>query len=83
MWLFMRYMLLRLSVNICVSIRVIFMFLIARSIAYSSALSMFWQPGSRFANWVLLLGLYTPDPAVLPIIWPSEFFVGGMKDPSV
>ena len=33
--------------------------------------------------WVLFLGLYTPDPAVLPTICPSEFFVGGMKEPSV
>jgi hypothetical protein len=41
MWLFMRYMLLRLYVNMCVSIWVVFMFLIARNIAYSSALSMF------------------------------------------
>ena len=32
---------------------------------------------------MLLLGLYTPDPAVLPTICPSEFFVGGMKEPSV
>jgi hypothetical protein len=32
---------------------------------------------------VLLLGLYTPDLAVFPSIWPSEFMVGGMNDPSV
>ena len=44
---------------------------------------MFWYPGNLFAIWVLFLGLYTPDPAVLPTICPSEFFVGGMKEPSV
>jgi hypothetical protein len=32
---------------------------------------------------VLLLGLYIPDPAVLPTIWPSSFLVGGMNDPFV
>jgi hypothetical protein len=32
---------------------------------------------------VLLLGLYTPEPAVLPTICPSEFLVGGMNEPSV
>ena len=42
MWLFIRYILLRLSMNMCVSILVIFMFLIARSIAYNSALRIFW-----------------------------------------
>ena len=42
MWLFIRYMLLRLSVNMCVSVWVFFMFSIAINIAYSSALSMFW-----------------------------------------
>jgi hypothetical protein len=32
---------------------------------------------------VLLLGLYTPKPAMFPSIWPSEFLVGGMNEPSV
>jgi hypothetical protein len=32
---------------------------------------------------VLLLGLYTLEPAVFPSIWPSEFLVGGMNEPSV
>ena len=53
------------------------------SIAFSSALSMFWYPGNLSEIWVLLLGLYIPDPAVLPSIWPSEFLDGGMNDPSV
>jgi hypothetical protein len=59
------------------------MFLIARSNAYSSALSIFWSPGNLFDIWVLLLGLYTPDHVVLPSSCPSEFFVGGMKEPYV
>ena len=29
---------------------------------------------------MLLLGLYIPDPAVLPTIWPSEILLGGMND---
>ena len=32
---------------------------------------------------MLLLGLYTPEPAVLPSICPSEFLDGGMNEPSV
>ena len=76
-------MLLRLSVNIWVSVWVFCMFSMAMSIALSSALRMFWYPGSLSAMWVLLLGLYTPDPAVLPSICPSEFLVGGINDPSV
>ena len=32
---------------------------------------------------MLLLGLYTPDPARLPTICPSEFLDGGMNEPSV
>src|ERR1700738_289944 len=83
MWLLIRYMLLRLSVNMCVSILVNCIFLTAMRIAFSSALSMFWYPGNLSEIFVLLLGLYTPDPAVFPSIWPSEFLVGGMNDPSV
>ena len=83
MWLLMRYILLRLSVNMCVSILVVCMVLTARSIAFNSALRMFWYPGSLSDMWVVLLGLYTPEPAVLPIICPSEFSEGGMNDPSV
>ena len=44
---------------------------------------MFWYSGSLLAMWVLLLGLYTPDPAMLPSMCPSEFMVGGINDPSV
>ena len=76
-------MLLRLSVNICVSILVVCMVLMAMSIAFSSALNMFWYPGSLSAMRISWLGLYTPDPAMSPSIRPSEFLVGGMKDPSV
>ncbi len=76
-------MLLRLSVNICVYVWVCFKFSMAISIALSSALRMFWYPGSLSAMWVLLLGLYTPDPAMLPSICPPEFMVGGINDPFV
>ena len=56
-WLLIRYMLLRLSVNMYVSVLVICIFLTARSIALSSALSMFWYPSSLSEIFVLLLGL--------------------------
>ena len=82
-WLLIKYMLLRLSVNMCVSIWVVCMVLTAMSIALSSALSMFWYPGNLSDIWMSLLGLYTPEPAVSPSIWPSEFLVGGMNEPSV
>jgi hypothetical protein len=59
------------------------MILIAMSIALSSTLRMFWYLGSLSDILVLLLGQNIPDPAVLPTIWPSEFLVGGMNDPSV
>ena len=59
------------------------MVLVAMSIALSSALRMFWYPGSLSDIFVFLLGLYIPDPAVLPSICPSEFLVGGMNEPSV
>ena len=58
-------------------------FLIAMSIAFSSALSIFWCPGNLSAVFMLLLGLYTPDRPVFPSINPSEFLDGGMNDPSV
>ena len=83
MWLFIRYILLRLSVNMCVSIWVVRMVLMAMSIALSSALRMFWYPGSLFDMRMLLLGVYIPDPIVLPSICPSEFLVGGINEPSV
>ncbi len=83
MWLLMRYILLRLSVNMCVSIWMVCMVLTAMSIALSSALSMLWYPGNLYEIWMSWWGLYIPEPAVLPIIWPSEFLDGGMNDPSV
>jgi hypothetical protein len=42
MWLLIKYMLLRLFVNMCVSILVVCIFLTVMSIAFNSALSMFW-----------------------------------------
>ena len=77
MWLLIKYMLLRLFVNMCVSIWVVCMVLIAMSIAFKSALSIFWYPDNLSDIWILLLGLHIPDPAVLPSIWPSEFLEGG------
>ena len=83
MWLLIRYMLLRLFVNMCMSVWVICMVFMAMSMAFSSALKIFWYP-SNLSNFLMfLLGLYTPDPAVLPTIWPSEFLDRGINDPSV
>ena len=65
-------MLLRLSVNTYVSCWVICIVFIAMSIALSYALRIFWYPGSLSDIWVLLLGLYTPEPTVLPSIWPPK-----------
>ena len=76
-------MLLRLSVNMCVSIWVIYIFLIAMSIAFNSALSIFWYPRSLYDIWVLLLGLYTPNHVAFPFTRPLGFMDGGMNDPSV
>ena len=69
--------------NMCVSIWVVCMVLTVMSIAFSFPLWMFWYPGNLSDMQVLLLGLYTLEPAVLPIICPSEFFEGGMNDPYV
>ena len=55
----------------------------AMIIALSSTLNMFWNPGTLFDIWVLLCGLYTPELAVLPSIWPSKFLEGGIYDPFV
>ena len=76
MWLLTKLMMLRLSVNICVSLWVVCMVSMAISMALSSALRMFWYHDSLSDIWVLLLGLYNPEPVVLPTIWPSEFFGG-------
>ena len=70
-------------VDICVSIQVIFIVLIAMSIAFSYALCIFWYPSSLSDNWVLLLGLYTLDPTMFPSIRPSGFMNDGINDPSV
>ena len=76
-------MLLRLFVNTYVSCCVFCVFLMAMSIALSSALNMFGYPGSLSKIRVFLYGLYTPEPAVLPTIWPSEFLEGGVNVPSM
>lgn len=31
----------------------------------------------------LVLGLYIHEPAIFPIMWPSAFLVGGVKEPSM
>ena len=46
-------------------------------------LGCFGSFGSLLNSWVLLLGPYTPHPAVLPFSWPSGFLVGGINDPYV
>ena len=73
MWLLRRYILLRLSVNMYVSSSVVCMVLTVMSIAFSNALKMFWYRGNLFDVRVGLLGLYTSEHAVLPIICPSEY----------
>ena len=67
----------------CVSNCVICMFLIAMRIVFSSALSIFWYLGNHSEIFVLLLGLYTLDPAMFPSIGPLGFWDGGMNDLSV
>ena len=69
--------------NICVSIWVFCMVLIAMSMAFNYALRMFWYLGNLSNIWISLLGLYIPEPAVLPSICPSKFLDGGIKDPLV
>ena len=68
MWLLIRYMLLRLTVNTYVSCCVVGIFCMLMSIALNSALRMFGYPGSLSEIRVLLCGLYTPEPAMLPTI---------------
>ena len=83
MWLLIKYMMLRLSVNMYVSCCVVGMFCRAMSIALSYAMRMFGYPGSLSEIRVLLCGLNIHELAVLPIICPSEFLDGGMNDPSI
>ena len=59
------------------------MVLMAMNIILGFALRMFWYLGSLSDIWMLLLGLYILDPAVLPSICPSEFLVGRINEPSV
>ena len=67
MWLFIRYILLRLSVRMWISRVWCCVFGIAIKIALSSALRMFCRPGSHSAILRLLAGEYTSDPVVLPM----------------
>ena len=69
--------------NICVSLWVVCIVLIAVSTAFSSALRMFWYHDNLSDFWISLLGLYMPEPAILSSICPSEFLDGGINDPSV
>ena len=57
--------------------------LIAMSIALSFALRIIWYSSNLSDIWVLLLGSYTPEHAVLPSISPSGFLEGGINDPSI
>ena len=77
MWLLISYMLLKLSIDMCVSLWVVCMGLIAMSIALSYALRIFWYLGGLYDFWVLSLGLYNPELAVLPSIWPLGFWKTG------
>ena len=55
-WLLIRYRLLRMFVNMCVSTWVVCMVVIAMSMTLSYALRIFWYLGSRSDIWMLLLG---------------------------
>jgi hypothetical protein len=79
MWLCIRYILLRLSVKMCVSCMCCCVPWIAIRMAFSSALRMFCKLVSLSAIRRLLAGQYTPEPAVLPMPFSS----GGINDPSV
>ena len=57
MWLLIRYMLLRLSVNICVSVWVVCMVFMAMSMAFSSAFRIFWYSGNLYDIWMLFVGV--------------------------
>ena len=72
-------MLFRLFVNICGSIWVFCIVLIAMSIALSSTLRIFYCPSSRSDIWVLLLGLYTPDSCCIALYLTLGIFGGWDK----
>lgn len=59
------------------------MALMASSMASSYTLRMFWYHVSIFCYAELVLGLYIHEPAIFPIMWPSAFLVGGVKEPSM
>jgi hypothetical protein len=51
-------------------------------VAVSSALSIFWSPGSLYANLILLFLLYMSYPAISLGLSSSSGF-GGVYDPSM
>ena len=79
MWLFIRYILLRLSVKMWISHVWCCVFWIAIRMAFSSALRMFCKLGSLSAILRLLAGELTPNMVVLPIPCLSR----GMNEPSL
>lgn len=76
-WLSMKWMLLRLSVKICMSWLTSCVLASTNQIACSSALRMFWNPESLYAICMLLSWLYTPDPTRFLFLLPF----GGIKGP--
>lgn len=59
------------------------MVFMAVNIACDYAWRIFWWPCSLFDVYVLLLGLYILDIAMLPSTSPFEFLVGGMQELSI
>ena len=59
------------------------MVLIVMSIAFNSALRIFWYHGNLSDMCMSLSGLYTPNPTMSHFICPLEFLVGRMNEPSV
>lgn len=54
-WLFMRYILLKLFLNMCMSWGVFCVFAKAKQMAYNLTRSMFWNLVSCFANCMLFI----------------------------
>ena len=79
MWLFIRYIMLRLSVRMWISCVSCCVFWISIRMAFSLALRMFCRPRSLSAILRLLAGEYMLDPAMLPMPCSS----GGMYEPLV
>ena len=79
MWLPMRYMLLRLLVNMNVCCGLSFVVVREMSRAYSFACRMFGKPKSLLAMWRSFFGMYTPEPVKLPM----QGLFDGMNKPFV